>query len=146
MQWVSPYLNFKGDAEEAFAFYKSVFGTEFDGILRFREFGGSAMGVAEADLDKIAHISLPLTGEISLMASDVVGQDAEAFVAGNNVNIYLEADSAEEADRLFEGLSEGGQQEMPLMQTEWAEKYGMCVDRFGIHWMISFTGEVSFSF
>jgi len=146
MQWVSPYLNFKGDAEEAFAFYKSVFGTEIDGVLRFRDFGGNEMGVAEEDLDKIAHISLPLTGEISLMASDVVGQDAEAFVVGNNVYIYLEADSAEEADRLFEGLSEGGRPEMPLMQTKWAEKYGMCVDRFGIKWMISFTGEVSFSF
>lgn len=102
------------------------------------------MGVAEADMDKIAHISMPLADGVNLMASDVVGEEAEAFVVGTNTYIYLETDSAEEAERVFGGLSAGGQVEMPLTPTEWAEKYGTCVDRFGIRWMVSYTGSVEF--
>ncbi len=146
MQYVTQYLNFNGNAEEAFEFYRSVFGGEFTGILRFRDFGDSGMEVPEADLDKIAHISLPLAQGIGLMASDVVGDQAAAFNAGNNIYLYLETDSADEADRLFAGLSEGGIAEMVLQPTAWAEKAGSCVDKFGIQWMISFTGAVEFSF
>jgi PhnB protein len=145
MQFVSPYLNFKGNAEEAFEFYRSVFGGEYTGVVRFRDFGEDAMGVPEADRDKIAHISLPLVGDVSLMASDAVGPQADAFTAGNNVYIYLETDTAEEADRLFDALSVGGVAEMPLQPTAWAEKYGSCIDRFGVQWMLSFTGDVQFS-
>ena len=145
MQFVSLYLNFNGNAEEAFQYYRSVFGGEYDGLLRFRDFGEDAMGAPEADRDKIAHISLPLVEGISLMASDVIGAQAEAFNAGNNVYIYLEMDTAEEADRLFGALSDGGSAEMPLQPTEWAEKYGSCVDRFDVRWMISFTGDVQFA-
>ncbi len=145
MQFMTVYLNFKGDAEEAFEFYRSVFGGEFDGVLRFRDFGEDAMGAPEADRDKIAHISLPLTNGIGLMASDVVGPDADAFNAGNNVYIYLEAESGSEAEHLFEGLSAGGSVEMPPQPTEWAEMYSVFRDRFGVGWMISFTGDVEFS-
>ena len=145
MRFTGPYLNFSGNAEEALEFYRSVFGGEYEGVMRFRDFGDNAMGVSEADLDKIAHVSLPLGEGIGLMASDVVGPEADAFNAGNNVYLYLEADTAEEADRLFGALSEGGVAEMPLQPTEWAEKYGTCVDRFGVRWMISFTGDVEFS-
>lgn len=145
MRFTGPYLNFSGNTEEALEFYRSVFGGEYEGVLRFRDFGDNAMGVPEADLDKIAHVSLPLGEGIGLMASDVVGAQAEAFAAGNNVYLYLEADTAEEADRLFRALSEGGVAEMPLQATGWAEKYGTCVDRFGVQWMISFTGDVEFS-
>jgi PhnB protein len=145
MQFVSMYLNFNGNAEEAFQYYRSVFGGEYDGLLRFRDFGEDAMGAPEADRDKIAHISLPLVEGISLMASDVIGAQADAFNAGNNVYIYLETETAEEADRLFGALSDGGSAEMPLQPTEWAEKYGSCVDRFDVRWMISFTGDVQFA-
>lgn len=145
MQFVAPYLNFKGNAEEALEFYRSVFGGEYTGIMRFRDFGDDAMGVSEADRDKIAHVSLPLVEGVGLMASDVVGPQADAFNPGNNVYIYLEADSAEEADRLFSALSEGGTVEMPLQSTVWAEKYGSCVDRFRVQWRVSFTGNVQFS-
>lgn len=145
MQFVSTYLNFNGNALEAFEFYRSVFGGEFDGILRFRDFGDDAMGVAEAERDKIAHISLPLANGIGLMGSDVTGAYAEAFRTGSNVYIYLETESGSEADRLFEGLSEGGTAEMPLQPTQWAEKYGSLVDQFGVQWMISYTGDVEFS-
>lgn len=145
MQFVSLYLNFKGNAEEAFEFYRSVFGGEFSGVIRFRDFGDNSMGVQEADLDKIAHISLPLVGDVSLMASDAVGPEAESFNVGNNVYVYLETDSAQEVDRLFAALSDGGDTEMPLQPTEWAEKYGSCVDKYGIRWMFSYTGDVEFS-
>ncbi len=145
MQFMTTYLNFDGNAEEAFEFYRSVFGGEFDGILRFRDFGDDAMGASEADLDKVAHISLPLVNGIGLMASDVIGPQSDAFKAGSNVYIYLEAESGAEADRVFEGLSAGGTVEMPLQPTAWAEKYGSLIDRFGVQWMVSFTGDVQFT-
>jgi PhnB protein len=107
MESVHPYLNFKGDAGEAFAFCRSVFGGESLGVVRFRNFGGADMGVAEENLGKIAHIALPLADGVSLMASDVVGAGAESFVAGTNSYVYLETDSAEEADRVFDALSSG---------------------------------------
>lgn len=144
MESVHPYLNFRGDAEQAFEFYLRVFGAEPLGLLRFRDFGDNEMGVDAADLDKIAHFALPLGAGVNLMGSDVVGEDAGAFVPGNNTHIYLEADSAEEALRLFEALSAGGSVEMPLMGTDWAEQYGMCVDPFGVRWMIAYTGDVQF--
>lgn len=145
MQFLTTYLNFNGNAEEAFEFYRSVFGGEFDGIIRFRDFGDDAMGAGEADGDKIAHISLPLVEGIGLMGSDVIGEYANAFRAGTNVYIYLETSTAEEADRVFRALSEGGLVEMPLQAAGWAEKYGTCVDRFEVRWMVSFTGNVQFS-
>lgn len=145
MQFTGPYLNFAGNAEEAFAFYRDALGGEYDGVVRFRDFGDNSMGVPEADLDKIAHISLPIGEGIGLMGSDVVGQQAAAFTVGNNIYLYLETDTAEEADRLFAALSDSGTVEMPLMTTEWAEKYGTCTDRFGVQWMISYTGAVEFS-
>lgn len=144
MQSVHPYLNFSGDAEQAFEFYLGIFGTEPLGLLRFRDFGDNAMGVGDADLDKIAHFALPLGPGVNLMGSDVVGQDADALVPGNNNYIYLEADSTEEAVRVFEALTDGGRVEMPLMGTEWAEQYGICVDPFGVHWMVSYAGDVEF--
>jgi PhnB protein len=87
MQFASLYLNFNGNAEEAFEHYRSIFGGEYEGVLRFRDFGEDAMGAAESELDKIAHISLPLVEGISLMASDVIGAQADDFNAGNNVYI-----------------------------------------------------------
>lgn len=145
MQFMTVYLNFKGDAEEAFEFYRTVFGGDYSGLLRFRDFGEDAMGVPEAERDKIAHVSLPLANGIGLMGSDVVGPVADAFNAGNNVYIYLETDSGAEAESLFERLSAGGTVEMPLQATEWAEMYAVLRDRFGVGWMISFTGDVEFS-
>jgi len=146
MQYVSQYLNFGGNAEEAFEFYRSVFGGEYEGVLRFRDFGDDMMGASEADQDKIAHISLPLAEGYNLMASDVVGPQAASFQAGNNFYIYLEAETGEEADRLFAALSAGGTAEMPMQPTAWAEKYGSLVDKFGVQWMISYTGDVQFSY
>ena len=144
MKAVNPYLNFKGNTEEAFNFYKSVFGGEFQGVMRFRDFGDNTMGIPEHELDKIAHIALPLGGGALLMATDVVDGMPGTFTVGTNTYIALDPDSADEAERLFDGLAAGGQVQMPLQQTECAEKYGSLVDRFGVQWMVSYAGSVTF--
>ena len=144
MKAANPYLNFKGNTREAFEFYKSVFGGEFQSVLRFRDFGDNGMGVAEKDLDKIAHIALPLGPNNILMATDTLESFGQKLIVGNHSYIHLEADSEDEAVRIFDGLATGGSKEMPLQQTEWAEKYGSCTDRFGVQWMVSYTGNVQF--
>lgn len=145
MKAANPYLNFNGNTEEAFTFYKSVFGGEFmGGVRRFRDFGeDNPMGVPEDDLDKVAHIALPL-GDNILMGTDILESLGHSLTVGNNYYITLEPESGEECERVFNALSEGGDIEMPLQKTEWAEKYGICVDRFGIQWMLSYTGNAEF--
>lgn len=142
MKLANPYLNFGGQTLEAFEFYKSVFGTEFVGpALRFRDFGENVMNIPEKEMDLIAHVALPIGGSNLLMGSDVPSTQGP-IKTGTNVYIMLEAESAEEADRVFAALAQGGAVEMPLSKTEWAEKYGVCKDRFGIQWMMNFTGSV----
>lgn len=144
MKTVNPYINLPGNTEEAFAFYGKVFGTEPVGMVRYRDMGGEAMGLKGADLDKVAHVAIPLAGQM-LMGTDVVTASGQPPVSlGNNVYIMLDAESAEEANRLFAGLSDGGTLEMELSKTEWAESYGCCVDKFGIRWMVNYTGSVVF--
>jgi PhnB protein len=141
MKAVNPYLNFSGNTEDAFTFYKSVFGGEFLGVMRFRDFPDNAMNVPEGDLDKIAHIALPLGRDNLLMGTDTLESSGHPLRVGNNTYIYLEADSAAEAERLFSALAAGGRLEMPLQRVEWAELYGVCADPFGVQWMVSFTGD-----
>lgn len=143
MKAANPYLNFKGNAEEAFKFYRSIFGGDFAMLARFGDFGEDAMGVPARERQKIAHVALPI-GDSMLMASDVVGSRADGVQVGNNVYISLTAESAEEAERVFGGLAAGGRVEMPLQRTEWAEKYGICADKFGVQWMVGYTGDVEF--
>ncbi len=140
----NPYLNFKGNAEEAFTFYRQVFGGDFVSVIRFRDFPDNSMGVAEAELDKIAHIALPLGPHNLLMATDVVSSWSRPFDRGNHCYISLEAESAGESDTLFSALSRDGTIEMPLQETEWAERYGICIDRFGVQWMVNYTGAKTF--
>lgn len=144
MKAVHPYLNFDGNAEEAFQFYRSVFGGEFLGIARYRDMGGMSPGFPEDALDRVAHIALPLTEHTVLMASDVVPGFGNPFVRGTNCYISLEPGTREEAERLYAALSEGGQIEMPLGQTGWAELYASFTDRFGTCWMINYTGNAHF--
>jgi PhnB protein len=138
-----PYLNFAGNTLEAFEFYRSVFGGEFSGIVRFRDFGGNPMGIREEELDLIAHIALPLGAGGMLMGTDVTGAWKEGLVTGTNTYTHLELDSAAEARRVFDGLAEGGQVQMALSRTAWAELYGSLRDRFGVQWMVSHTGSVT---
>ena len=148
MQSVNPYLNFPGNTEEAFTFYESVFGGEITGILRYRDMPESAevMGVSGAELDKVAHMSLPLGEHNVLMASDTVDAEVPQLVTGTNFHLMIETDTVEEAERVFAALAESGSVTMPLMQSEWAERYGICVDKYGVQWMINYTGDVEFDY
>lgn len=145
MKGVNPYLNFPGNTEEAFNFYKSVFGGEFGLVARFGDSPDNSMGVADADLDKIAHIALPLGPHGMLMGTDHVDSMPQKFSAGNNFSLTVAAETAEEAEDIFDALAAGGQVAMPLAPTEWAEKYGMCTDKFGVQWMVNYEGSVQFA-
>lgn len=143
MKEANAYLNFAGNTEEAFTFYRSVFGGEFISVIRFRDFSDNPMGVPEKELDRIAHIALPLGPHTMIMGTDVL-EGWRPLSTGNNFYIAIEADDAGEARRLFGALAENGSTEMALQKTEWAEQYGSCVDRFGVQWMVMYTGNVQF--
>lgn len=146
MKTVHPYINLPGNTEEAFAFYGKVFGTEPFGIMRYRDMGGEAMGMKGADLDKVAHMALQLNADHMLMGTDVIPSTGQPPVTHGNSSYYmLDMESAEEAQRIFDGLIQGGTVEMALAKTEWAESYGCCVDKYGIRWMINYTGSVVFA-
>lgn len=140
MASVNIYLNFNGNCEEAFNFYKSVFGGEFPYIGRFKDMPAQeGMPPLPKEMEgKIMHVSLPISKETMLMGSDTGGEWAPSFVQGNNFSISINADSKEEADRLFNGLSDGGKVTMPLNNTFWGDYFGMFTDKFGINWMMSF--------
>jgi len=142
MKSVSPYLNFAGNAEEALEFYRSVLGGEFTNVTRYRDMGGDRMGMTGKDLDLIANMGLPIGPNTILMASDVPGM--EKVDMGNSFQIALETDSADEARRIFEGLGKGGRESMPMQRTEWAETFGDLTDRYGVRWMVMYTGDVQF--
>ena len=134
---VQSYLNFAGNAEEAFEFYRSVFGGEFSSVVRFKDMPMEGVSVPEADHDKMMHISLPI-GEYSvLMASDVLEAFGQKLVIGNNSYVSLHPDSREEADRIFQGLSNGGEIEMPMGDQIWGDYFGSLRDRYGVGWMVN---------
>lgn len=140
MTTVNVYLTFEGNCEEAFDFYKSVFGGEYQGgISRFGEMPPQEgmPPVPESQKDRIMHISLPISKETSIMGSDSFGQYAGSTVFGNNFSISINSESKEEADRLFNGLSSGGKITMPMAKTFWNAYFGMFTDRFGINWMVN---------
>jgi PhnB protein len=139
MTTVNAYLTFNGNCEEAFNFYKSVFGGEFAYIGRFKDMPPQdGKAVSSEDAEKIMHVSLPISKETMLMASDTGGEWASNFSKGNNFSISITTDSKTEADRLFNGLSAGGAVTMPMNKTFWGEYFGMFTDKFGISWMVSF--------
>jgi PhnB protein len=144
MKAAHPYLNLPGNTEEAFNFYRDVFGGDFAGIYRFRDFGGENMGVPAEDLDRIMHVALPL-GDTLLMGTDVLESMGHSLHSGNGIYISLQPDSREEAERVFGRLAEGGKVENELQQTEWAERFGSCTDRFGVRWMMNYEGSVRFA-
>ena len=142
MTTVNVYLNFNGNCEEAFNFYKSVLGGEFSYVGRFKDMPPQeGMPMPEEMGNKIMHISLPLSKETMLMGSDTGGEWAASFIRGNNFSISINTDSKENADRLFNGLSAGGKVTMPLADTFWGDYFGMFEDKFGINWMISFNQQ-----
>ena len=140
MATVNVYLNFKGNCEEAFNFYKSVFGGEFPYIGRFKDMPPQeGMPALPKDMaDKIMHVSLPISKETMLMGSDTGGEWAPSFIQGNNFSISISAESQQEADRFFNELSKGGKVTMPMNKTFWGDYFGMFADKFGINWMVSY--------
>ena len=138
MAKINPYIHFNGNAEEAFNFYKSVFGGEFIKIARFKDLSSPDYPVSEQEANKIMHISLPIHKSHVLMASDVPNILGQVNENENRSKIIISADSKEEADKLFTGLSAGGQVEMPIADSPWGSYFGMFRDKFGIEWMVDF--------
>ncbi len=139
MTRLQPYLNFAGNAEEAFNFYKSVFGGEFSSLVRFKELPMEGVSIPEEDEDRIMHISLPIGEDSVLMASDVLESLGHQFVQGNNVYISVHPTSRDEADRIFSALSEGGEIEMAIADQPWGDYYGSFQDKFGVMWMVNYS-------
>ena len=137
MALINPHINFNGNAEEAFTFYKSVFGGEFARIMRFRDLSSPEFPVAENEANKIMHIALPI-GKNILMGNDVPEILGRVNENENRSKIAISAESREEADELFKGLSEGGQIEMPIADSPWGSYFGMFRDKYGIEWMVDF--------
>lgn len=139
MPQVNPYINFRGNCEEAFSFYKSVFGGEFPMVGRYKDMPPSEGELSPAmDGEKIMHMSLPISKETCLMGSDIGGDWAKHTVDGNNIQISINTESEEEAKRIFNGLSDGGRVNMPLEKTFWGALFGMLTDKFGINWMVNY--------
>lgn len=139
MALINPHINFNGNAEEAFTFYKSVFGGEFTRVVRFKDLASPEFQVAEKEENKIMHIALPIGKSNKLMGNDVPDFLGRVNEAENRSKISITAESKEEADKLFNGLSAGGMVEMPIADSPWGSYFGMFRDKYGIEWMVDFT-------
>jgi len=140
MAQLNPYVTFKGNCEEAFNFYKAAFGKEFTFIGRFKDMppAPGCDPVSEEEGNLIMHVSLPISSETNLFGSDAPKDYREQSVTGNNISISINAESKEEADRLFNALSAGGMVTMPMNDTFWGAYFGMFTDKFSINWMVNF--------
>lgn len=136
MKTINTYLTFNGNCEEAFNFYKSIFGGDFGFVGRFSNMP-EKYKVKEEDANRIMHISLPM-GDTVLMGSDSLDSNDAALVQGTNFSISVAADSTEEADKVFQALAEGGKVIMPMADTFWNAYYGLVIDKFGIKWMMNY--------
>ena len=137
---INPYLNFNGNTEEAFNFYKSVFGGEFRMLMRFKDTPEADKIPADVR-NQIMHVALPLGKDNVLMGTDAPESMGFGLKVGNNVHISIHTESREEADKLFKGLSAGGKVQMPMADMFWGDYYGAFTDKFGVQWMISFTKQ-----
>ena len=136
---INPYLTFNGNCEEAFNFYKGVFGGAFTYMGRFKDMPPQPGQQLSMELgNKILHVSLPISKETILMGSDTAEEFGKTVTEGTNFSISIAAPSKEEADRIFNGISAGGKVTMPMGKTFWGSYFGMCTDKFGVQWMMSF--------
>lgn len=138
MTIINPWINFNGNAEEAFNFYKSVFGGEFEKVVRFKDIASAEFPVPENEQNKIMLITLPIGNGSMLMANDVPEIMGKVNENENRSKISIRTESKEEADRLFAGLSDGGQVEGPMGQGPWGSYAGMFRDKYGIEWIVEF--------
>jgi PhnB protein len=139
MAKMNTYLNFAGNAEEAFNFYKSVFGGEFSSLVRFKDMPMKGVNIPKSDENKMMHIALPIGKENILMASDALESLGQKLVQGNNVYISIHMESKEDADRVYKALSAGGKIEMPIADMPWGDYYSSFRDKFGTQWMVIYT-------
>ena len=137
MALINPHINFNGNAEEAFNFYKSVFGGDFAMIMRFKDMANAEYPIPEHEAEKIMHIALPI-GKNVLMGNDVPEIMGKVNENENRSKISIGAESREEADKLFNGLSAGGAIEVPIDESPWGSYFGMFRDKYGIEWMVDF--------
>lgn len=140
MAQINPHINFNGNAEEAFTFYKSVFGGEFTKVIRFKDIATEEFPIPEKEANKLMHIALPI-GKNFLFANDILEMMGRVDENENRSKIALTADSIDEANHLFTGLSEGGQIEMPLEENPDGSYFAMFRDKFGIEWMVKFDSK-----
>ena len=138
MATINPHINFNGNAEEAFTFYKSVFGGEFAMISRFKDFSNPEHPISEKEANRIMHIALPIGKHNVLMASDTPESMGKHNENENRSKISISAESKEEADQLFNGLSAGGKVEMPIADSPWGSYFGMFRDKYGFEWMVDY--------
>lgn len=139
MATINTWINFNGNAEEAFTFYKSVFGGEFAKVVRFKDIASDEFPVAEKEENKIMHIALPIGISTMLIANDVPEVLGRVNEHENRSKILVSAESKEEADRLFYGLSAGGEVEGSMGDSPWGSYAGMFRDKYGIEWIIEFS-------
>ncbi|MBN8643342.1 MAG: VOC family protein [Flavobacteriales bacterium] len=137
MALINPHINYNGNAEEAFTFYKSVFGGEFSKLVRLKDLESPEFPIDQKDANKIMHIALPI-GNNTLMANDVPESMGTVNENENRSKIAISAESREEADKLFNGLSAGGTVEFPIQDSPWGSYFGMFRDKYGIEWMIDY--------
>ncbi len=137
MALINPHINFNGNAEEAFNFYKSVFGGEFTTIVRFKEIASKEHPLKESEANNIMHIALPI-GSNTLMGNDVPEFMGRVNERENRSKIAINTESRKEADRIFNGLSAGGDIEAPIGDSPWGSYFGMFRDKYGIEWMVDF--------
>ena len=142
MRAINPWINFNGNAGEAFNFYKSVFGGEFTKIVRFKDLASDEFPMAEDDLNKIMYIGLPIGKNNVLIANDVPGFLGRVNETENRSKIYVVAESREEADTIFNGLSAGGAVDGPIGDSPWGTYGAMFRDKYGIEWIIEFDPQV----
>ena len=133
------YLNFAGNTEEAFNFYKSVFGGELTPIVRFKDMPMEGVKIPKMDENKVMHVGLLIGKDQMLMATDALESLGQKLVQGNNVYISIHPESKEEADRIFNALSTGGKIEMPIANQSWGDYYGSFKDKFGVQWMVNYS-------
>lgn len=134
---INPYLNFMGNTEEAMKFYRSVFGGEFTAFQRFSDSPGHEK-MPKKEQGMLMHVSLPMGKTNTLMATDTLESMGQTLTMGNNFSLAVNTESEAETDRLFHALSAGGKITMPLNKTFWGAYFGMCTDKFGIQWMLSY--------
>ncbi len=141
MALINPSINFNGNAEEAFNFYQSAFGGTITTIVRMKDIASAEMPVAEEDMNKIMHITLPI-GQNMLIGNDVPSFLGKVNEQENRSKIVINADSREEADKLFNGLAAGGNVEVPISDSPWGTYFGMFRDKYGIEWMIDYNPAI----